>query len=59
MMSCATAAVLASGLPEPTFLESGSNDLIRFQKGEGPAPPVPLETPVRQVAVAAALLSSP
>lgn len=43
LMSCATVAVLASGLPEPTFLESGSNDLIRFQKGEVPAPPVPLE----------------
>ena len=42
-MSCATVAVLASGLPEPTFLESGSNDLIRFQKGEVPAPPVTLE----------------
>lgn len=42
-MSCATAAVLASSLPEPTFLESGSNDLIRFQKGEVPAPPVTLE----------------
>ncbi len=43
LMSCATVAVLASGLPEPTFLESGSNDLIRFQKGEVPAPPVTLE----------------
>jgi hypothetical protein len=38
LLSCATVAVLASGLPEPTFLESGSNDLIRFQKGEVPAP---------------------
>ncbi|WP_040440426.1 hypothetical protein [Roseibium aggregatum] len=37
LLSCATVAVLASGLPEPTFLESGSNDLIRFQKGEVPA----------------------
>ncbi|QFT67954.1 hypothetical protein FIU93_14295 [Labrenzia sp. THAF35] len=43
LMSCATVAVLASSLPEPTFLESGSNDLIRFQKGEVPAPPVTLE----------------
>ncbi|MEE4015174.1 hypothetical protein V1T76_24120 [Roseibium sp. FZY0029] len=38
LLSCATVTVLASGLPEPTFLESGSNDLIRFQKGEVPAP---------------------
>ena len=43
LLSCATVAVLASGLPEPTFLESGSNDLIRFQKGEVPAPPIALE----------------
>jgi cytoskeletal protein RodZ len=40
LLSCATVTVLASGLPEPTFLESGSNDLIRFQKGEVPAPAV-------------------
>jgi hypothetical protein len=38
LLSCASIAVLASDAPAPTFLESGSNDVIRFQKGEVPVP---------------------
>ncbi|MHA7777364.1 hypothetical protein ACX3M4_27325 [Roseibium sp. M-1] len=38
LLSCASIAVFASEVNAPTFLESGSNDLIRFQKGEVPLP---------------------